>query len=569
MRVVTLSIALLLLLPLLAACGGSAPEPLSIATESPRTILHIMAGSENEFLSKPPQGSSTPTFKEMFEQAHPDIELDFTFMGSIDIKTELEKGEATQFDVAFPANQIWIQLGDSSDVVSQSESVMLSPVVFAVKRSVAEKLGWIGRNDITMQDIRDAVESGQVRFAMTNATQSHSGSAAFLAFLYAFAGNPEVLTSEMLQDPAVQENVGRILASVDRSSGSSGFLKDYFVDPEHPQNYERLDGMFNYESLIIEANQMLTAQNEQPGAPQRELLYAVTPVEGLGYADSPLAYIDHGDPEKKAAYEALLEFFATEEAQDYLRGHGRRLGFLSDTDNVDQSVFNPDWGIDVSRPVKSFRYPNADVINQALNLYAMQLRKPALTVLVTDISGSMGNEGKFEQLKESMNTLLIAENAAKYFVQASPRDITIVIPFCGDPLDPLTVEANPDDPERFYEDMTALNEEIQNLQLCDATNFYDAVARAFEVVKEYPYEMYSTSVILMTDGESNTDQGSFAEMSQRIEELGLAGVVPVYGIRFGTFDPAQIQEITGFTGGRYFDASVDLVKAYREAKGYS
>lgn len=58
-------------------------------------------------------------------------------------------------------------------------------------------------------------------------------------------------------------------------------------------------------------------------------------------------------------------------------------------------------------------------------------------------------------------------------------------------------------------------------------------------------------------------------MSQKIDDLGLRDVVPVYGIRFGSFDPAQIQEITGFTGGKYFDASVDLVKAYREAKGYS
>ena len=69
-----------------------------------------MSGSENQFLVQQQTGSSAPTFKEMFEQAHPDIALDFTFMGSVDIKNELEKGKASDFDIAFPANQIWIQL---------------------------------------------------------------------------------------------------------------------------------------------------------------------------------------------------------------------------------------------------------------------------------------------------------------------------------------------------------------------------------------------------------------------------------------------------------------------------
>jgi Ca-activated chloride channel family protein len=565
-----LTVTLFFVLPLLAACGGeSPPGPQPTSTTSAQTVLRIVSGSENEFLVQQPTGSSELTFKQMFEQTHPEIALDFTFMGSVDIKNELAKGKATDFDVAFPANQIWIQLGDSKNVVSQSQSVMLSPVVFAVKRSIAERLGWIGRTDLTMDDILEAVESGNVRFAMTNATQSNSGAAAYFAMLYAFAGNPEVLTSEKLGNPEVQDKVGRILGSVDRSAGSSGFLKDYFVDPAHPENYDQIDGMFNYESLIIEANQTLTAQNQQPNAPQRELLYAITPVEGLGYADSPLAYIDHGDATKQAAYQTLLDYFSEPSIQDYLRHHGRRIGFLSDTKNVDTAVFNPDWGLDISRPVKSFRYPDADVINQALNLYTMQLRRPALTVLVVDISGSMGDEGKLEKLKEAMSTLLLEDKASQFYIQASPRDTTIVIPFCGEPQQPMTVEADPEHPDAFYRKMSALDQQIQRLNLCDGTNFYDAVERAYELLKQRPYEMNSTSVILMTDGASNTDRGSFAKMSQKIEDLGLRGVVPVYGIRFGTFDPAQIQEITGFTGGKYFDASVDLVKAYREAKGYS
>ena len=37
---------------------------------------------------------------------------------------------------------------------------------------------------------------------MTSATQSNSGCSAYIGFLYALLGNPDVITSESLQTPA-------------------------------------------------------------------------------------------------------------------------------------------------------------------------------------------------------------------------------------------------------------------------------------------------------------------------------------------------------------------------------
>src|SRR5262245_66696516 len=115
---------------------------------------------------------------------------------------------------------------------------------------------------------------------MTSATQSNSGASAYLGYLHAFAGSPEVLTLAHLQAPQVQEQIRRFLGTVHRHTGSSGWLVDLLVE-----HYERFDAMVNYEALVIEANQKLVVRGIEP-------LFVFYPTDGLAIADSPLVYID-------------------------------------------------------------------------------------------------------------------------------------------------------------------------------------------------------------------------------------------------------------------------------------
>src|SRR5207248_497874 len=147
------------------------------------------------------------------------------------------EGGAPGYDAVWPANSLWIDLGDKGHVVKHQASIMRSPVVFGVKKSVAAKLGWVGK-DVPVEQILRAAQAGRLRFMMTSATQSNSGASAYLGFLYAFAGRPEVLTQAHLKDPKVRDRIKRILGTVDRSSGSSGWLKDLFL-----QKYDRYDAM--------------------------------------------------------------------------------------------------------------------------------------------------------------------------------------------------------------------------------------------------------------------------------------------------------------------------------------
>jgi Ca-activated chloride channel family protein len=177
-----------------------------------RTPLHIVSGSENKALE--------PLILDWADDNRVDLEI--SYLGSIDIARELNKGPSSDFDAVWPAHSLWIEMGDTQKVVKHDASVLRSPVVLAVRKSTAQQLGWIGNPDVTIQDIQRAAQDGKFRLSMTSATQSNSGASAYFGFLYALAGNPDVLSMEDLQDNQTLEGVRALLAQVDRSSGSSG-----------------------------------------------------------------------------------------------------------------------------------------------------------------------------------------------------------------------------------------------------------------------------------------------------------------------------------------------------------
>ncbi|MEO0915298.1 MAG: VWA domain-containing protein, partial [Pseudomonadota bacterium] len=231
---------------------------------------------------------------------------------------------------------------------------------------------------MTIEEIHAAARADRFRLAMTSATQSNSGASAYFGFLYALSGNPDILTSDHLADGEVQASVRDLLAQTDRSSGSSGWLKDSLV-----ANPERFDAMFNYEALVIEANQVLEARGGEP-------LYVIYPANGLSVADSPLGLIDKGDAAKEEAFLALQAHLLSDGVQDDLLDLGRRAGLLGlSADRADPAVWREDWGIDLGRAIAPVPAPESAVIGEALTLYQTELRKPSLTVWVLDTSGSM------------------------------------------------------------------------------------------------------------------------------------------------------------------------------------
>ena len=83
--------------------------------------------------------------------------------------------------------------------------------------------------EVSVNDLLQAIQSGELRFCMTSATQSIPAPARTSVFCTPFLGNPEVITEEDLQNESLKTQMKELLSGVDRSSGSSDWLKDMFL----------------------------------------------------------------------------------------------------------------------------------------------------------------------------------------------------------------------------------------------------------------------------------------------------------------------------------------------------
>ena len=499
-------------------------------TRVPGGRIRILSGSENQELEDIINACSEAT----------GVEIQMEYKGSVDIMRDLENG-APDYDAVWPASSIWVSMGDTGHLIKHSQSISMTPVVFGIRESLAEKLGFVGEK-VSVNDILTAIRDGEMSFCMTSATQSNSGASAYIGFLYALLGKQEGLTAEDLQKPDLQADIRELLSGVERSSGSSDWLKDMFLEGDY-------DAMVNYECLIIDANQQLEEEGKEP-------LYVVYPYDGLSIADSPLGYVDHGDEEKEEAFLAVQEYLLSDKAQAEIEATGRRIN-AGGVSKENQDVFNRDWGIDTERILSPIQMPEAAVLTEALNIYQTSFKKPSLNIYCLDFSGSMSGTGE-EQLKEAMAQILLQENARKNFLQANAGEVNEVV-FFDDTI--LDVQAAADDSD---EALAELNQKVADFQIAGGTDIYRAAAEALEIASGYDLTNYTPAIILMTDGRSNYNYSNFEEVWNRYEED-----IPIFSITFGDADPSQLEELAKISGGRVFDGTKDLTAAFRSVKGYN
>ena len=155
---------------------------------------------------------------------------------------------------------------DSKIKTTNSKSTSINPVVFGIKKSKAEELGFIGK-DVYMKDILEAINQGKLKFNMSSPTQTNTGATAYLGFLTTLAGNPEILTEENLQNEELKDQLIQLYSGVKRSSGDDEFLQEMFLKG----NYEAL---ITYETSLINMNKQLEQKGEEP-------LYSIYTKDGV------------------------------------------------------------------------------------------------------------------------------------------------------------------------------------------------------------------------------------------------------------------------------------------------
>lgn len=460
------------------------------------------------------------------------------YAGTLEIMEKLNAGE--EYDAVWASNSMWLYMLDSSIHKSNSKIINMNPVVFGIRKSKAEELGFVDK-PVRLEDILNAIKEDKLEFAMPSATQTNTGACAYLGFLSVLSGNPELLTEEYLKDENIKNNLISLFQGVNRSSGSEDYLEEMYLKGE-------CDAFITYETSIINVNQEITDDEDT--------LYAIYTEDGVSMSDSVFAYLGETNTEKEEAFLKLQSYLLSAEGQEQLMKEGRRVWYGGIKEDVDKEVFNPKWGIDTTKYITPIKFPSTDIVKQALGLYQSELRKPTHIIFALDYSGSMMGEG-IAELKDAMEYILTEEQAAENYLQFSAKDKITIIPFGSTVGEPITITNG-------LETDTLL-ETIKNTSPKGGTNIYDTVTEAVKLLDTEDTEKYNLSIVLMTDGVGNA--GSESTMRQTINRS--KNDVPVFSITFGAADDEQLQDIADLTNGKVFDGKTNLLNAFKVVRGYN
>lgn len=512
------------------------------SSNKPTATLSIASGSENKEVATAIQKAADES----------NVAITMHYMGSLEIMNALKHG-GEDYDAVWPASSMWISMGDTKHIVKDATSTSTTPIVFGIAKSKAINLGWADDSGktkpVSTADILSAVSNGDLKFSMTSATQSNSGASAYLAFMTALRGGDQPLSEQDLSNTELKDSVTKLLSGVDRSSGSSDWLKDMVVAKP-----DRFDSMVNYESLVIQADKALTKNGHDP-------LLAIYPSDGIAVSDSPLGYVDRGQ-KLKDAFDSFAKALSSKDSKLEFERAGRRTGLggalAYASDSQVQQSFRAEWGINTdASALKTIPLPAASVINSALNVYQTVLRKPSWTVWVVDYSGSMSGEGK-DGVVKGLNAALDQNKAKAAYIEPADGDVNILIPFESEAHDPVKATG------------TNTGKLLNDAQVTEASGGTDIYAGLEAALQQLPSESeaskYTTAIVLMTDGRSMTDNQKAFESAYQSSGRD----VPVFSIMFGDADSSQLKSLAKLSNAKVFDGrSGDLASVFRQVKGFN
>ena len=470
------------------------------------------------------------------------IDVEIEHYGDLEIVNILNSN-SKKYDAVWISNSIWLYQLDNSNLTTDSKSIVIDPVVMGIKKSKAKELGFVN-SKVYNKDLLESIKSGKLKYVMASVTKTNTGATSYLSFLNSLAGNPEVLTTDMLKSESLKSDLKSFFKGVERVSGDEEYLTDMFVNGKY-------DAMINYESSLIELNQSLVKKNKEP-------LYLIYPVDGVAINDMPFAYInnDATDTKNREKFLELQKYLRSDEAINQMEKYGYRSWYGGTNKDADKKIFNPDWGIDTTKYLKDMKYPSKKVITEAINLYIEALRKPTHVVFCLDTSGSMYNDG-LDELQDAMNYILDYKTASKDNLQFSDKDKITVITFNSD-VDKVF-------DTKYGNNTRSVIDDINSLNATGGTNIYDPSIKALKILSNDNSDDYTKTVILMTDGYSNS--GSFYDLKDYYKNN--KSTVPIYSITFGESSERQLSNIADLTNAKVFNGKDGLLAAFREVRSYN
>lgn len=519
---------------LIVACSsGTGPAPGGDDAALPADAFTVLAGSELKDVET--------QLGDRIRKAT-GIDVRFSYAGTLDAIDRLNAGE--RFDAVWVSHGKYLAMNPDLKVrIAAQEKIMLSPVILGVKRSRAEALGW-DRDDPTWKDIADAASAGEFTFGMTNPTSSNTGFTAVIGIAAALASNPDALTAADVSNPALKA----FFQGQRMTAGSSGWLADaYAADPS------KVDGIINYESVILSLN---------ANGRLREPLVPVYPREGIITADYPLMLLNE---DKRADYDRLVEHLRSTAFQTTLSAATLRRPVNAESQAA---------AVIPKRTLIELPFPGQpQVIDALLDAFLADVRVPSTSRYVLDLSGSMNESDRIEQLKAAMNTLAggDAGSLSSRYARFQNRERVGLIPFNREPM-PTQLFDMGTTPAENSATLEAIKAVVEGMQPDGGTAIYDSVQRAMvELAAEKRVETSARhyTVVLMTDGENTDGMDLRALLRWRESQDEAVRSIRVFPIVFGNADADEMTSLAEATGGKAFEAKPGaLAKVFKDIRGY-
>ncbi len=473
-------------------------------------------------------------------------------------------------------NQELADAGEAPMAPDDPTPFMLTPLVIAMPKPMAEALGWpdtpIGWKDVLALSQSEGgwaelghPEWGEFRLGKTNPNFSTSGLSALIAQTYAATGKTTGLSAEDLANPAVVQYGTDIESSVVHYGDiTMTFLNNWFRADRRGTALTYASAVAVEEKSLIDYNKGnpdgVLSQGEEP-RPPRTPLVAIYPTEGTLYSDNPFFILDAPwvTPEQRDAAERFQEYVQRPENQERVLEYGFRPG------NPEVAVDDPivaDNGVDPDQPATLLEVPSGQVMVDLLDTWAQQ-RKGARVMLVLDVSGSMGEPADRDDPDGPTRLDLAKEAVIDGLDDFKPEDLVGLRIFTTDDDGRPVVEdlapVAPIGPNR-----EALVRQVTNLIPRRGTPLYEVTQQSYDQMLEQYDPSLINAVIVLTDGEN--DDGNQADDREQFESL-LTDVkansegenskpVRIFTVAYGSgADPRELRQIAEASNATAYQAS--------------
>ena len=437
-------------------------------------------------------------------------------------------------------NANWLQKHGEDLVLGTPNDLVLSPVVIAMWRPMAEALGWpderLGWADIAALATSDDgwagygyPEWGSFKFGHTHPDFSNSGLISVIAEAYAAKGKPRDLTLDDLRDPELKAFMADVESSIIHYGESTGFFANRMF--ERGPSY--LSAAVMYENLIAAREaKRLRGESHQPP------VVAIYPEEGTAWSNHP--YIILNAPwvtdEQREAAEVFEDYLLAEPQQRLSVTYGFR---PSDPSLPLSTPLDLQHGVDPTEPKTVLEVPTAEVVVGIQELWRSEVKKPVDAVVVMDTSGSM--EGR--KISSARSSLI------DFIDLMDDRDRLQVILF-SDEMITLT-ELSPLG-EKRQEVRTRVSGVIEG----GDTKLYSAVEFAYRELEAKGDPDHIRAIVVLTDGQDTASPITLPQLTARIGAQSESGdATKIFTIAFGSgADRNTLQEIAEITGGKQYDS---------------